>query len=284
VRLAAAKRRPLPWRRPRFELALIAPIGLVALSPLNGVSAQDESRVCLAEALQHLHLSNDPCLALSSDRSSYQGHLYSDKAPGLSLLELPSVAVVDPGPVQRWKAYDGRLWLVRLLTVGIGFLACVFVVGRVSEGLAPGFGAIAMVSFALGTLAGPLAATSFEHDVSAALGFGAFLLAWRLRPGLAGLVAGALVLVDYEGGLIVAALGAYVALGGWRATRRFLAGLVPAGLLLGAYDWAAFGAPWHLSYAYKADTFAELQSTGFFGIGATSATHRSRRHSTSTGI
>jgi len=44
---------------------------------------------------------------------------------------------------------------VRALSVGLAFVLCAFLVGRVSEGLAPGYGGIALVSFALGTLVAP---------------------------------------------------------------------------------------------------------------------------------
>ena len=154
-----------------------------------------------------------------------------------------------------------------MLSVGLAFLLCAFMVGRVSEGLAPGFGGIALVSFALGTLVAPLAGVSFEAVPSAALAFGVFLLAWSRRPGLAGLLGGAALLVDYESGLILVVIGAYVALRGLRPLLAFLAGLVPGALLLGAYNWAAFGAPWHLSYRYVANIWAGAQKTGFFGIG-----------------
>ena len=257
----------LPWRRPGHELLLLALVAVVALSPVYPVSAQDYSRICLAEALVHGHLSNDACLSNSVDRSSYGGHLYSDKAPGVSLLEVPGVVVSAPGPASDWTNPDVRLWLVRVFSVGVAFIACALLVGRVGEGLTPGFGGLTLVAFALGTLVAPLAATSFAHDVSAALAFGAFLLAWRRRPGLAGLLAGAGVLVDYEAGLVFVALACYTALGGWRPLRRFLIGAAPGGLLLGAYDWAAFGAPWHLSYRYLDDIFAEVTTGGVFGIG-----------------
>ena len=105
-------------------------------------------------------------------------------------------------------------------------------VGRVSEGLAPGFGGISLVTFARGTLVAPLAGVSFEAVPAATLSFGAFLLAWSRRPGLAGLVGGAAVLIEYQSGLTVVVVGLYVALGGWRPLLAFVTGLVPAGLLL----------------------------------------------------
>jgi hypothetical protein len=140
-------------------------------------------------------------------------------------------------------------------------------VGRVSEGLAPGFGGIALVSFALGTLVAPLGSVLFDQVPTAALALGAFLLAWNRRPVLSGLLSGAAVLVEYEAGLIVVVLAAYLALTSWRSLRAFVIGLLPGVVVLGAYDWAAFGAPWHLSYRYEGSVFKGVQSTGFFGIG-----------------
>jgi hypothetical protein len=37
-------------------------------------------------------------------------------------------------------------------------------------------------------------------------------------------------------------------------------------MLLGAYDWAAFGSPFHPSYRYVANRYAAAQATGLFGI------------------
>jgi hypothetical protein len=74
------------------------------------------------------------------------------------------------------------------------------------------------------------------------------------------------VLVEYETGLIVLAVGAYVLLTGLRPLGRYALGLVPGGLLLAAYNTAAFGAPFRLSYRYVSEGFAAQQSKGFFGI------------------
>lgn len=221
--------------------------------------------MCLAQALLHGNLSNDSCLAVQSDYASYGGHLYSDKAPGLSVLELPSVAVLHPVPSHGETKL--RLWGVRVLSVGVALLLCSFLVGRVAEGLAPGFGGISLVTFALGTVTGSLAQISFEHVPAAVALFGAFLLAWNRRPFLAGLAGGAAMLIEYECGLGVAVIAVYVAVRERRALWRYILGVVPGAAALGAYDWAAFGAPWHLSYGYVSADFAEQQSSGLFGIG-----------------
>ena len=133
-------------------------------------------------------LSADSCLAGSIDHASYGGRLYSDKAPGLSVLALPAVALVRLPTQSGWGVFlDLRLWVVRLLTAGIAFVACVFLVGRVAEGLAPGWGGAVLVTFALGTMISSLAISTFEEVPAATLGFAAFLLAWAppavpLRP------------------------------------------------------------------------------------------------------
>ncbi len=265
--LLARTREPrgLPWARPRFELALLALVAVTTLSPFPHSNPQDISRICLAQAALHGHLSNSSCLAGQSDYATYGGHLYSDKAPGLSLLELPSVAVLHPLPFH--TGHDLGLLGVRALSVGIALLLCAFLVGRVSEGLAPGFGGIALVTFALGTIAGSLAQMSFEQVPAGAALIGAFLLAWNRRPFLAGLAGGAALLIEYECGLGVAVIALYVAVREPRSLWRYVVGLVPGAAILAAYDWAAFGAPWHLSYRYVSADFAAQQNSGLFGIG-----------------
>src|SRR5207249_3998413 len=142
---------PFPWSRPRHELLLLALVAVAALTPIYRFGEQDRSRLCLTQALVHGRVSNDACLATALDRASYAGHLYSDKAPGMSLLMLPAAEALRLGPEARWPHEPFRIWGVRVLSSGIAFLACVFLVGRIAEGLAPGYGAPALVAFGLGT-------------------------------------------------------------------------------------------------------------------------------------
>jgi hypothetical protein len=255
------------WARPHRELLLLTLVALAVLPVVNPVGAQDVSRFCLTRALVHGALSNDRCLAGNFDRAAYGGHLYSDKAPGLSAVAIPAAEAVRLPAPARWRATgDLRIWATRLFTVGVAFLLVVFLVGRVAEGLAPSAGAPALAAAALGTLLGAAATTSFEHVPAAALGFGSFLLAWRRRSLLAGLAAGLAVAVEYEAAIVLVVVGAYVALDGARSAARYALGLVPGLALLGAYDWAAFGSPLHLSYRYVANSYASEQASGFFGI------------------
>jgi hypothetical protein len=257
----------VPWQRPRHELLLLALVGLAALLPYYGVNPQDQSRLCLTQALVHARLSNDECLAGSIDKASYGGHLYSDKAPGMSVLEIPSAEALRLPRVDQIRWHDLHLWGVRLLSSGLAFLLGAFLVGRVAEGLTPGRGGAALVTFGVGTLVMPLAAANFGHGAAGTAAFAGFLLLWRRSYALSGLLAGMALLIEYQAAAIVVILGVYAALRGRRSVAAFVAGTIPAIGLLGLYDTLAFGRPWHLSYRYVAGAYGTDQAHGFFGIG-----------------
>jgi hypothetical protein len=63
----------------------------------------------------------------------------------------------------------------------------------------------------------------------------------------------------------------YALSAGLRPLVRFAGGAAVPLLLLGAYDWACFGSPFHLSYRYVANQFSEDQKAGVFGIGVPNA-------------
>ena len=260
------RRAPLPWARPRAELLLLVLIGAVALTPVAGYNEQDSARICLSRALLAGRLSDDTCFAYTVDSSRYGGHLYSSRAPGMSVLEIVPAEVVGLKDPTTWTHEpDLRLWAVHLVVSGIPFLLCVFLVGRISEGLAPGYGGPAMIALGLGTMLAPLAVAGFSHDLVACLAFVAFVLAWRRSPLAAGLAIGAGVAAEYDNAAILLVLLGYTALQGRTAVLRFLAGAAPGVALLGAYDWAAFGAPWHTPLSYTVN-FGAGEKLGLFGV------------------
>lgn len=256
-----------PWRKPRHERLLLLLVALAALTPIYVASSQDVSRLCLARSALAGRLTIGSCAGNALDRARYDGQTYSDKAPGMSLFAVPSVWLTSLPPPLHWNAIrDFRIWLIRLFTGGVAFVLLALAVGRLSEGLSPGRGGLVLVTFALATLVGAMAATTFGHVTAAALGFGAFLLGWRGRYGLAGLLAGLAMVVEYQTLIIVVVLAVYVALKGLRNVAAYAVGVLPGGLLLAGYDRAAFGSPFHLSYRYVANKYAKSQASGFFGI------------------
>jgi len=258
------------WPRPKHELLLLTLVALVAFAPLYKGETQDVTRLCLSSALVHGHLGIEPCAGDTYDHASYGGRVYTDKAPGLSVLAVPAAQATRLPPPGRYDSgyVDAHLWIVRLLTSGAAFLLLAWMVGRASESVRPGWGAPALVTFATGTLVAPLAATMFDHVASGAFAFAAFLLAWRRRTALAGLAAGCAAATDYTTALIGLVLAAYVLAQGLRPLARYALGAVPPLALLGVYDRAAFGSPFHLSYRYVANKNAADQAAGFFGVHA----------------
>jgi hypothetical protein len=268
----------------RREWLVVPLVWLAALSFIHEVGPQDITRLASMEAIVlHGSLRIDRWQGQTPDKAEYGGHYYSDKAPGMSFLAVPSFVVLRAAGVLResnvplgiWKD-RGDLWLLRTLTSGLGFLAVIVLVGRVAEALEPGTGAITATTVGLGTLVQPLAATFFAHVVVAALGFGAFVLAWSgllsathrdLRFALGGLCAGLAVFTEYQTVFIAFAVLVYLAARTVHGALVFLAAALPAAVALAVYNTAAFDSPLHLSYRYVSAEFASEQAKGFFGIG-----------------
>ena len=238
------------------------------LSPIYFVSSQDVSRLCLSRALVHGQVTIGDCAKDTIDKARFGGRTYSDKAPGMSVLDVAPVVLTRlPAPAGWHASRDPRLWLIRVLTSGVAFLLLALACGRLAEGLAPGSGGFVLVCLALATPLGALAATDFGHVTAAALGFFAFLFAWQRRDVLGGVLAGCAVLVEYQAALIALLLAVYIVVKGRRRLLAYALGGVPGAVILAAYDWAAFRSPFHVSYRYVANRFAKEQAGGFFGIG-----------------
>ena len=237
---------------------------------------QDVSRLGLAQSLVlDGSLRINRYSSQTGDKALYGGHVYTDKAPGISFLAVPTVAAMRVAGARDapWRS-DALLWIARLLTGGIAYAIAIVLVRSRAQRLRPGTGNRVAVAFGLGTLALPLAGTTVEHVAAGALAFAAFLLisapsklSNRLLLG-AGACAGAAVLFEYQAVLAGAVLLAYalVRSRSARAALLFVVGALPAAVALGAYDWAAFGSPFHLSYRYVTAQFSEEQRSGFFGI------------------
>jgi len=249
-------------------------VALASLAVVNLTTPQDRTRYELTRHVVLYHtITVEPGLF---DRAVHGGRSYSDKAPGMSFLAIPAYELerllgVAKAPGDWQSEGDLSLWGIRIATSGLFFLLATFLVGRVAEALVPRTGAITAVVFGTATIAAPLAPTLFEHDAAAFWAFLAFVLAWRQRRrallALAGLAAGIAVLFEYSTAIVVLAVAIYVAVRAGRRVGWYLLGGVPAALALAAYDRAAFGSPFHLSYRYVANRYAEAQRHGFFGIG-----------------
>jgi hypothetical protein len=173
------------------------------------------------------------------------------------------------------RELTGMIWLLGLATAVLPGIVLLLLVWRLADGLEPGLGAAAAVTLGLGTLVLPFSSQYFSHVLSATLAFAAFALLWRERDGpanrravaVAGLLCGLAVTCELPLALVGAAVGLYALARRPRLPRAlaFGAGVVVGLLPLLAYDWWAFGSPFHVSYG-----FVELNHRGFFGTGAPS--------------
>jgi hypothetical protein len=196
----------------------------------------------------------------TGDVSTYRGHLYSNKAPGLAFVTLPAYEALRAagGAVPRADA-SGQLWFLGLWAVVLPAALLLLLVRRVANELEPGYGTAAAVILGLATLVLPFATLFFSHVFSALLGFAAFaLLVYerRGRPRLeyvaaAGVLAGCAVTTEFPNAIVAAILAvAVVARPGRRVVRAayFVGGAYLGLLPVLVYNQWAFKSPFHLSY------------------------------------
>jgi hypothetical protein len=214
-----------------------------------------------------------------NDVALLNGHRYAAKAPGVTLAGVPVYWLVWKLAPRLVPFDDGRAWLtmttllLRLVVVQLPcFLFLVWLYRwlrrrEIDEALA----LMATAALALGTNYLAYAQMFCSHSLAAATAFlaFAFILDGR-RPLVAGLLAGAVTLLDYQGAVTSLAL-ALCALDGYRDTKRrllFGGGALACVLVLLAWQRAAFGSAWRLPFHYMEDEHLRgHMAHGFFGFG-----------------
>ncbi len=262
-------------------------VGLLTLSYgffLTPAGTNTISRYDMVYALAHGTAIIDQHASNTIDVSLFNGHWYSTRSLGLSLLGVPILVVMgnflnlnDPRSLTLQIAILNDFTV--LPAAVIGALALKRFVDHLRPQLArTPLPTVVAGAFALGTLAFPFATTFFSHAFGGALVFIGFYLLYRARTQaepwrrvlLAGLLVGFAVISEYPVGLVMVILGAYIVLvfpnRSFRLLLVYAAGMAPSALLLGWYDWFAFGNPLNISYAYVADSAFAGQHHGFFGV------------------
>ncbi len=218
----------------------------------------------------------------TGDKAKRGAHFYCDKAPGVSWIAVPPVAVADAvhgGPATpRYLAatsYLATVWTVGVPSaIAVVMLYLILLALRFPPAAAVGGAA----AWGLASLAFPYATVFYGHQLVAALTLTAFGLLVRARAraparadaatlGAAGLLLGAAVTVEYPAVLPGAVIFAY-ALVFVRPLHRvgwIVAGGVLPAVALALYHWACFGGPATLPYAFSTQKHRHM---GFFmGLG-----------------
>lgn len=220
----------------------------------------------------------------TADVSRWDGHHYSNKAPGQSFLAVPAYLAVKA--IARAAGGEPTLaeltWAFRVFASVLPSLLFLILLWRFLARYAPDEATrrIVLVGYALGTMALPYSLQLMSHHLAAiAIASAFFVSVWVVEDGIderwmlaAGAAAGAAPLIDYQAAFAGVPIAIYVV---WklcaRAPRRWrplvwaIIGAIPpiAGLLL--YHWAAFDSPFRTGYD-ASQTFAHFHQQGFLGI------------------
>jgi hypothetical protein len=270
-----------------LALTLLLCYGLFRQVPAwNEYSRYDLTRALVDDGTTRI----DPYAANTGDKAVYDGHVYSDKAPGTSFIGVPVYALFKLSVASLGAPEPGQRAAVHALAFGVSGLSTVLLVLLLLRFLRPvvgeGWAVVVSLGYGLGSIAFPFATMLFGHAASAFFLFAAFYVLWRAEeagrpawlPTVGGLLAGWAVLVELSAMLGVVVLLGYALvhapLPGRRVptlrwpvlARVMLGGSIPAGLLL-VYNWASFGSPLSLGYEYlAAGGFAEGMRRGILGV------------------
>lgn len=220
---------------------------------------------------------------LSEDVSTHKGKLYSDKAPGLSMISAPVVWIINPilgrAPLSDLPAYWPLRHALTMLLLALPTVGLTFLVGAaVPEGDPKHRTAYALIA-ALTTPLWTYGTVFFGHASAALFIFVAWFLLlgfpgrkssleWR-QAALGGAAAGFSISTEYPTAILVAVIFATLLV---RRTPLLVLIGAAAGALAGVlptlvYHQVAFGAPWITGYSFKAASdFQAIIAHGTFGI------------------
>ena len=252
-------------------LAAIA-IGAVAVVyalPMQSVGCGQTAHYAATRSFAEGHPAIDRYIGETCDVVHENGHYYAAKGPAMDFWSAPWYLLLRSAGAVPHNPNAGRpypeamlgvplraLWQIGLWAVVLPAVLLLVLLRRTVERLEPGLGTAAAVILGLATLMLPFSTMLFAHVPAALLAFLSFALlfgrdAGPLRVAAAGAAAGLAVSTDVPLAAPAVLLGLYAASQAPRLRRLVVfagggvAGLIP----LLAFDWWAFGSPFHLAYA-----------------------------------
>jgi hypothetical protein len=220
------------------------------------------------------------------------GHVYPNKAPGMTLLGTIPFALVSitlapfrAAGLPEWIYWHVVAYTTTVFAVGLLSALAAVATYRVLSRMAKDsyFAAVTVLAIWLGTLVFPYSTLFFSHIPTAALLVIAFYLLFELRDhsgtnsfrvvrvSVAGVLIGFSVAIEYPAVLLGAVLGSYVLWITWQleASPRdklkllslFASGLVIGGSALILYNLTAFGNAFYIPYETYSKPGASFYST-----------------------
>jgi hypothetical protein len=254
-----------------------------------GQGWNQNSRFDLTRAIVEEHtISIDSFHKNTGDKAFYNGHYYSDKAPGLALAAVPIWAATRTAlKITGKTTATGRALGFGLDTASLATVALPTVIAlvllfsaAVKMGASPSGAAFGVLAVGLGTPTWSHATLFWGHAAAGSFLVFAFIAALALRMpssrslllGLTvGVTGGWATLIEYPAAPAAALLAGYALCNAWQFQRRMV-GRVATGILcgalaniivLGVYNRLAFGSPTAISYTYNVN-FPQMR-IGFFG-------------------
>ncbi len=256
----------------------------------------ENTRICLTRAILHEQTfiidscredSQDPYFEFvnTGDWAFRDGHYYTNKSPGLSVMALPGYALGEEllrriYPDDPEKQIWGASYLATVSTVGLsGALLCVLMLHILYRvfGFSPGRSLALVLIFGTGTLIFGYSTAFYCHSVSSFLCILALVLLMHLKHGdanntalkaaLAGAATSLAVLVEASTVYVIPCCLLYLLsfARGRRVIVVFLAGCIPAGLFQLYYNWVCFGGPLESSYAHANPAVMFYKNGSLFG-------------------
>ena len=254
----------MPRPRPSPRATALVAISVLALGYAVVVQASGPNQAAhfaLVRALAGGTAEIDPSETI--DASYVDGRFYAAKAPGLAMFTLPWYGALravglQESTLETTAGYSRRVWEVNLFGAVLPALLLLLLVRSAVERVVPGLGGATAVLLGAGTMLLPFATLFFDHALSAALGFAAFVLLLGERHGprrtglvaAAGLLAGLAVVVEFPLALIALVLAGYAAArdDAVRRVAAFAVGALVGVVPLLAYNTWVFGSPFRLAY------------------------------------
>ncbi len=268
--------------RRRLGFIAVAALFIAFAWPMQGGGPNELSHYALIKALAQGTAEIDETRLETGDHVTgdvvrWHGHWYSNKAPGLAFLTLPTYLGARAIGISSQGDPTTMLWVLSLVGAALPALVLLLLASSVAERLAAGTGTAVAVVLGGATLLLPFATVLHAHVLAATLVFAAFasllLLRQRAPAGsaaLAGLLIGFAVGTEYATGLAALVLGSYVAMTArsLRAFGAYLTGLAVGLVPVLAYNEWAFGSVSHFSWAGATSGNSDRASLELAGRGA----------------
>jgi len=229
------------------------------------------------------------------DKSRFNGHYYSNKAPGAQLLGIPIYwfiqAVKSDKNIVPLTTFDR--YMIRQMTTALPFAILGVILFRMGYKWGGNLRKTLWMVFAysFGSLAFQHATLFSGHQIAAGFSFFSFSLIYMLSEKklneqavthrdmlfafLAGLFAGLGALADYTAMYIAIILFFYSMISGVSKGEKifFTIGGLLCVIALAGYNYRCFGSVWTLSYGQQAtEAFKKGSETGVFGVSLPSPT------------